>query len=96
MDDDDKNFFSVILDDIKKKIEKIEKHQAKTCDELDTVHNDVVKIGMTLENHLQNESDKEASSVQSKRSSREKKSMIISVVSVCSAIVIAILSTFTG
>lgn len=52
MDSDDKNFFLKILDGIEKRLEKIENHQQKTCDELDGVDKNVIALKTSFDAHV--------------------------------------------
>ena len=44
VDSTDKTFFAAFFDKIEKRLEKIENHQQKTCDELDEVDKNVIKL----------------------------------------------------
>lgn len=89
MDEADKNFLLGWFEKLEKKIEGVQTHQKKTCDELDEVDKKVVKISSDMKNHLDNVQEKQ-------RTSREKKAIIISVASVCSAVIIGTISIFVA
>ena len=52
MNEAEKSFFSKILDNIEKRLEKIEIHQQKTCDELDEVDKKMIGLATSFKNHL--------------------------------------------
>lgn len=52
MDPTDKTFFSNLLDKIERRLETIQIHQQKTCDELNDVDKKVVELKTDFKNHL--------------------------------------------
>ena len=94
MNTDDKNFLIKLFDTLKEDIQDIKKHQIKTCDELDTVDKNVVKLSTKLKDHLESANKKELSKIQSQKSNREKKALTISVITTCTAIISVVVSLF--
>ena len=92
MDEGDKNFLLGWFEKLEKKIDKIEGHQKKTCDELGEVDKKVICFGKDLKNHLDNAKKEESQKLQNQKSSREKKALIISVFSVGAAVVSSIIA----
>ncbi len=94
MDDEDKNFLIKLFDTLKEDIKEIRKHQSKTCTELDTVDKNVITLTTKLDNHLENSKKKESEELQRQKSSREKKALIISVISACTAVISVVTALF--
>ena len=53
MDSTDKTFFADSFDRLDKRLEKIENHQQKTCDELDEVDKNVIKLQTSFTDHIE-------------------------------------------
>lgn len=87
MNEDDKKFMIDWFNTLKDQIGKVEEHQVKTCDELDTVDSKVTQFGADLKNHLDNVKRQESNKVQLEKSNREKQALTISVISTCTAII---------
>ncbi len=53
MDSTDKAFFADSFNKIDKRLEKIVEHQQKTCDELDEVDKNVIKLQTSFTDHIE-------------------------------------------
>jgi len=93
MNQDDKNFMTGWFNSLKEQIDKLEIHQVKTCDELDTVDKNVVQLSADLKNHLDIVNKEEADKLELQKSSREKQAIRISTISV-SVAVISVVAVF--
>jgi len=87
MDDDDKNFHLGWFQKLEKKIEGVQTHQKKTCDELDEVDKKVVQLGADLNNHLENVKKEESDKIMQQRSKRERTSLIFGGIGVAVALI---------
>lgn len=87
MNKDDKNFMTGWFNSLKEQIDKLEIHQVKTCDELDTVDRNVVQLSADLKNHLDIVNKEEADKIELQKSSREKQAITISAISVSVAVI---------